>query len=115
MKSLAPAVLLTLAHSLLNCASAADTENGKHVYDLWCADCHAPTGERYGLPAGFNVLQKRYGGSLPADLSQRTDLSAATIKARVRNGLNVMPRTRKTEISDAELDDLVAYLRRNNP
>jgi mono/diheme cytochrome c family protein len=115
MKSLATAALLTLVQPMLNCAGAADAEHGKRVYELWCADCHAPTGERYGLPAGFNVLQRRYSGSLPADLSQRTDLTAATIKTRVRNGLNVMPRTRKTEISDAELDDIVAYLRRNNP
>jgi mono/diheme cytochrome c family protein len=115
MKSLAIGIVLMLAQALLGRAWAADVEHGKQVYELWCADCHAATGERYGLPAGFNVLQKRYQGSRPAELDKRTDLSVLTIKTMVRNGLNVMPRTRKTEISDAELDDLVAYLRRNNP
>jgi mono/diheme cytochrome c family protein len=115
MKWLVISVVFALAQCMMSCASAADIERGQRVYELWCADCHAPTGERYGLPAGFNVLQQRYHGSRPADLSQRTDLSAATIRTMVRNGLNVMPRTRKTEISDSELEDLIAYVRRNNP
>jgi len=32
----------------------------------------------------------------------------------VRNGITVMPTFRKTEISDAELDAIAAYLTRNN-
>jgi mono/diheme cytochrome c family protein len=35
------------------------------------------------------------------------------IKSVVRHGLYGMPITRKTEVSDAELDDVVAYLTRN--
>jgi (+)-pinoresinol hydroxylase len=115
MKWLFIALVCALGPAMLNRADAADVEAGKRVYELWCADCHAPTGERYGLPAGFNVLQKRYNGTLPGDLSQRTDLSVLTVRTIVRNGRNMMPRTRKTEISDAELEDLIAYVRRNNP
>jgi hypothetical protein len=35
------------------------------------------------------------------------------IKTVVRGGLYGMPITRKTEVSDAELEDVVAYLTRN--
>jgi hypothetical protein len=35
------------------------------------------------------------------------------IKSVVRHGLFGMPITRKTEVSDAELDDIAAYLTRN--
>jgi len=95
---------------------AADGQKGQATYELWCADCHAATGGRFGMPpAGYNVLQRRYQDAKPGELSKRTDLDAAYIKTVVRNGLNIMPRTRKTEISDAQLDDLAAYLTRNNP
>jgi (+)-pinoresinol hydroxylase len=46
-------------------------------------------------------------------LEQRTDLTPALIKTVVRHGLFGMPITRKTEVSDAELEDVVAYLTRN--
>jgi (+)-pinoresinol hydroxylase len=97
-------------------AAAADIDNGKAIYRLWCYDCHAATGGRFGmLPVGFSVLSKRYNGSLPGDLAERTDLAPEYIRTMVRNGLNVMPKTRKTEISDRQLDDLVAFLNRNIP
>ena len=50
---------------------------------------------------------------LPAVLEERTDLTSVQIKTVVRRGLYGMPITRKTEVSDAELDDVVAYLTRN--
>ena len=52
-------------------------------------------------------------GKLPAVLEQRTDLAPALIKTVVRHGLYGMPITRKTEVNDAELEDVVAYLTRN--
>ena len=55
----------------------------------------------------------KYKGKLPAVLEQRTDLAPAMIKTVVRHGLHGMPITRKTEISGAELEDVVAYLTRN--
>jgi mono/diheme cytochrome c family protein len=51
---------------------------------------------------------------VPALLEKRTDLTAALVKTYVRNGITVMPFFRKTEISDAELDAIAAYLTRNN-
>ena len=85
-------------------AFAAD---GKQVYEYWCATCHGP-----GL-AGTVALQTKYNGSKPALLVERTDLPPAVTKAFVRKGVTIMPFFRKTEISDADLDALAAYLARN--
>lgn len=95
-------------------ATAADIERGKAVFDRWCAGCHAGTNRQGGLPAGSYVLQQRYQGKLPANLDQRTDLQAVYIQSVVRNGVNIMPRSRKTEISDADMENLIAYLNRTN-
>ena len=40
----------------------------------------------------------------------RTDLAPDLVKAAVRTGISVMPFFRKTEVSDADLDALAAYL-----
>ncbi len=47
-------------------------------------------------------------------LEQRTDLTPEVIKYFVRNGVTVMTRFRKTELDDADLDAVAAYLTRNN-
>lgn len=93
---------------------------GYLVYAKWCAGCHAPDnplapGVMVGQYAGTYVLQQRYQGAMPAVLQERTNLTAPVIAFYVRNGLNTMPGFRKTEISDAELAVLTAYLTRNNP
>ena len=46
----------------------------------------------------------------PAVLEQRTNLTPKMIETAVRNGLNFMPRFRKTEISNADLVAITAYL-----
>jgi mono/diheme cytochrome c family protein len=92
-------------------ANAADIENGKAVFARWCWGCHeALPGHGMDPPAGTYTLQQRYQGKLPAEIEKRTDLSAIYITTLVRSGINVMPKTRKTEITDAELADLAAYL-----
>lgn len=53
-------------------------------------------------------------GQNPAVLEERTDLTAPAIKMFVRHGVLFMPTFRKTEISDADLDAIAAYLTRNN-
>ncbi len=79
---------------------------GKQVFDYWCAPCHAP-GPRH---PGTQALAALYHGAKPAPLEQRTDLVPAVTKAYVRNGVSVMPPFRKTEIGDADLEALAAYL-----
>ncbi len=79
---------------------------GKQVYDKWCAACH-DDGPRY---PGTASLAVKYGKDMPAALEQRTDLTPETVAAFVRQGVSVMPPFRKTEITDAELASLGAYL-----
>jgi mono/diheme cytochrome c family protein len=82
---------------------------GQQVYQKWCSPCHAPGANMPGTAA----LEFHYKGSKPAVLEERTDLTPAMVKGFVRNGVSVMPRFRKTEISDAELDRVATYLTRN--
>ena len=99
-------------------AQTSSETNGKDVFEKWCAPCHgavAPKDVMFGSGAlaGTSALAVKYKGKLPAVLEQRTDLTPALIKTVVRHGLYGMPITRKTEVSDAELEDIVAYLTRN--
>ena len=90
-------------------ADAGQIEEGKKVYQNWCWNCH---GEGVGKP-GTQALAAKYKGSKPAILDQRTDLTPALTKVFVRKGISIMPFFRKTEITDAQLDSLAAYLARN--
>jgi (+)-pinoresinol hydroxylase len=56
----------------------------------------------------------KYEGTLPPLLEERTDMSPELIRTFVRNGITIMPFFRKTEVSDTDLDALVAYLARNS-
>jgi (+)-pinoresinol hydroxylase len=80
------------------------------VYDKWCTPCH---GAGEGKPGTISAAAL-YKGSKPAVLSERTDLTPAGIRTVVRTGMFVMPRFRKTEVPDSELDAIVAYLTRNS-
>lgn len=98
---------------------APSADNGKVVFDKWCTPCHgavAPPDARFGgtgLP-GTSALEVKYSGELPAVLEERTDLAPEFIETVVRGGLFGMPITRKTEVSESELEDIIAYLTRNN-
>jgi mono/diheme cytochrome c family protein len=98
--------------ALTGCAFGADEatlQKGEKVFDYWCATCHGP-----GNLPGTVALEAKYKGAKPALLSERTDLIPAVTKTFVRKGVSIMPFFRKTEISDADLDALSAYIARNN-
>ena len=84
----------------------AQLERGKAVYDQWCAACH-DAGPRH---PGTQALEVLYKGTKPAALRERTDLVPKLTETFVRRGVSVMPPFRKTEISDADLAALAAYL-----
>lgn len=110
------AVAVTAGTTLLAAASAvfaqdASRERGKEVFDYWCAACHAP-GPRH---PGTQALDVLYQGQKPAALEERNDLVPAVTETFVRTGVSVMPPFRKTEISDADLAALAAYLAPDNP
>jgi mono/diheme cytochrome c family protein len=85
-----------LAFAVAAQAQDGGKPDGKAVFTKWCAPCH---GDGPGKP-GTAALQALYKGAKPALLT----------KQFVRTGVSVMPFFRKTEISDAELEALAAYL-----
>jgi mono/diheme cytochrome c family protein len=94
-----------MAQPALAQRAAEAQQPGVKIYEKWCSDCHStPTGP------GSIALARKYQGNPPAILLERTDLSPDTVKVAVRNGISFMPSFRKTEISDAELAQLGAYL-----
>ena len=57
----------------------------------------------------------KYDGKVPAAILDRKDLSAEAVSLFVRQGVLSMPPFRKTEITDAELAALSAFVSRNFP
>jgi len=86
--------------------TAPELAHGRDVFARWCAPCHA-VGPRL---AGTMSLQAKYQGRVPAALEDRTDLTGPVISLFVRNGVAWMPPFRPTEITNADLAALNAYL-----
>ena len=107
--------ILVLASALgflaLNAAAADDAQlqSGKQLYEYWCATCH---GSGAGHP-GTQALDAKYKGAKPGVLDERTDLPPVVLKAFVRKGVSIMPFFRKTELTDAQLDAVAAYVARS--
>jgi len=100
-------LVVTLLLLITGPASAADQsqlDRGREVYQKWCMPCH---GTGLGKPATSAAAAH---GVNPAVLEQRTDLTPKMIETSVRNGLYFMPRFRKTEVSNADLAAITAYL-----
>lgn len=119
MNRATPGVLTILAclacQAVMAQDEAAKRERGRQVYEYWCATCHGPgVGQFSPALPGTAALEFKYKGQVPALLAERTDMSPKFIETFVRNGVTVMPFFRKTEVSDADLDALIAYLTRNN-
>jgi mono/diheme cytochrome c family protein len=106
VRTLLAAALATLLFSADAAAQVVGPEDGHQVFETWCAPCHAPGP---GHP-GTQALEAKYKGARPAPLEDRRDLTADQVRYYVRHGVSIMPFFRKTEISDAELDALAAYL-----
>jgi mono/diheme cytochrome c family protein len=105
---------LAVAALLASAPAGAQTavERGQTKFELSCAPCHgAGAGDdgRAMLP-GTEALQIKYRGQVPAVLEQRTDLTAEVLAVFVRRGTWSMPPFRKTELTDAEIADIAAYL-----
>jgi mono/diheme cytochrome c family protein len=80
-------------------------------FERACAVCH---GSGPAKP-GTRALRTKYQGKEPALLAERTDLAGDYIRTIARQGISVMPPFRKTELSDADLQAIVAYLTRTHP
>lgn len=89
-------------------STAADTEDslqGRDVYGEYCADCH-DGGQ--GRPGTMQLAAR--SGAERSILLSRTDLSPEFVISTVRNGLQMMPPFRPTEITDSELVALAQYV-----
>jgi (+)-pinoresinol hydroxylase len=99
------ATMLIFAAAPALCADVVIPPPGKALFARWCAECHAPG---HGHP-GTQQLGWTKGEKL-AVLEQRRDLNAGLIRYVVRNGQAAMTPYRPSEISDADLDQIAAYL-----
>lgn len=86
---------------------SAEAARGKMIYEERCVHCHQKQ-----FWAGNRIRQRM--GDQYAPLDQRTDLNAAYIHQALRRGVGSMIPYRRTELSDAEIDALAAYLTRRS-
>lgn len=108
---LATALLLGTAASPPPMVVKADLP-GRQVFERQCAPCHGAGPGDDGSPTlpATAMLAEKYRGELPAALELRTDLSADVIRLFVRQGSGPMPSFRKSELSDADIDAIAAYI-----
>lgn len=85
-------------------------KTGKELYEHWCAACHDPG------PGHPGTL--RMAGDFGDNRSVLIGLEGVDkdlVKYAVRNGFNMMPPFRPTEISDEELEPLAAHVAGGKP
>lgn len=80
---------------------------GKEVFDRHCVHCHGP-----GNDATGTLQLARTRGKDKALLTERKDLPAEYIQYVVRHGLKAMPAFVPSDLTDAQLQALTAYLAR---
>jgi (+)-pinoresinol hydroxylase len=100
-------VVVAVAKNVPSSPAGDPVERGRAVYEYNCATCHGAGPQKPGTAA----LAKKYmGQDVPPILEQRRDLTPDMIRYFARNGVNMMPTFRKTEISDEQMSDMIAYL-----
>jgi mono/diheme cytochrome c family protein len=107
MAALGILALAALGAGTASADEASQEQQGKRLFNHTCVYCHGP-----GV-WGTNRLAKRLDKE-HALLENRTDLAPEGIRAIVRNGIGSMPPLRKTELSDADVEAIAAYLTRKN-
>lgn len=115
MKALAAALLLAVAAANAT-EEPADVARGRAVFTRVCAPCHGtgPGLDGSKMLPGSERLAAKYQGAKPPFLEERSDLDAAQLRFFVRHGTGAMPMFRKTEITDADIDAVAAYIKANS-
>ena len=85
-------------------ADKGDAAKGKAVFGQYCAMCHNPDSNEKKSGPGLKGLFKK------DKLANGKKLTDAAVRARVDEGGGGMP-AYKDMLSDAEKDDLLAYLK----
>jgi mono/diheme cytochrome c family protein len=108
VRVVALAVLLALA-AIVGAAEPeslnARQQQGKMLFEATCNYCHSARG----------FATERLRTRLPEDRSvlvERTDLDPAYIRTVVRNGLASMPAYTPTDLDEAQIQAIAAYLTR---
>lgn len=94
-------------------AADADADRGQALYRLYCTQCHGVNGDGKGVNAPALSVQ-------PRDHTDRTEMSArqdADLVKAIKHGgkavnKSVLMPNWDGNLSDAQIEDLVAYLRR---
>jgi len=91
-------------------------ESGHATFEHLCEPCHGdgPGDDGRAMLPGTDALRIKYRGALPALLEERSDLTAEALKVYVRRGTFSMPPFRPTEITDAEIENIAAYLQESS-
>lgn len=108
-------LVLASAAALAQAPSAAAPSaamRGKTLFQQKCQPCHGtePSDMGRAMLPGTDALRIKYKGALPAALEQRGDLNYDVLRVFLRHGTWSMPPFRKTELSDADIADIAAYL-----
>ncbi len=105
-------LLAVVAATTANAQDADLVLKGQAVFKHSCAPCHgvgAGDDGRAMLPASQS-LQLKYRGEKSQFLEDRQDLPYPVLRTFVRRGSWSMPGFRKTEVSDADVEAIAAYL-----
>jgi len=102
-----------LASAAASAQNADAIARGKAKFEYMCAPCHGdgPGDDGRAMLPGTDALRIKYRGSLPALLTQRSDLTYESIRTFVRQGVFSMPPFRPTEITDEEIRDIAAFIK----
>lgn len=95
---------------LTGCSIASAAPDGRTLFAQNCSSCHAagpghPGTARLAIDAGPDF----------AVLEQRTDLTPEHVTMAIRQGFMMMPPFRQTELSDAEVKAIAAWLSAPKP
>ena len=103
----------TATSALVAPADAADSplssqqQQGQKLFRGTCFYCHSE--KVWGT---LSLERRRPAGD--ALLEKRTDLTPDFVRTVVRNGVGSMPAYRRTELNDAEVNAIIAYLTRGS-
>ncbi len=106
---------LAFAFAAAGLAQQSAMQRGNAKFQHSCAPCHgAGVGDDgHAMLPGTDALRIKYKGAappVPALLEERTDLTAPVLKVFLRHGSFSMPPFRPTELTDAEIADIAAYI-----
>lgn len=106
MRALLPILLAGVAVHADAAELNAEQQQGKTLYEATCNYCHNARG----------FATERLRTRLPEDRSilvDRTDLDPTYIRTIVRNGLASMPAYTPTDLNEAQIKAIAAYLTRS--